>query len=75
MNVKASQIWNELNRTKVVFNQNKVLVLPCCSRQCLIELTKKWMSVMKYECQCIKNMELVKSYRHLFSRNQKNHTP
>ena len=45
-----------------LLNQNKQLMLPFCSRRCSIISTKQWMWVMKYEYECIKNMEWVESY-------------
>ena len=43
------------------FNSIKKMLLPCCYQQFSIGLMKKWMIGMKYEVECIKNMELVKS--------------
>ena len=37
MKVSASKICNESNHTKIVFNQNKQLILPCCYQQCLVD--------------------------------------
>ena len=51
------KIWNVSYHTKNVFNQQKKLLLPCCYRRCSIELTKQWMTVMKYGAEWIKDME------------------
>ena len=70
MNMSALKLWNESNCTKNVFNQNRKLLLPFCFQWCSIELTKKWMWLMKYECECIENMEWVRSYRHCIQSKQ-----
>ena len=46
------------------------MILPCCYQQCLVELMKWWMIVMKYEGECIRNMDWVKSYKN-FVRSEK----
>ena len=51
----ASKLSNESIHAKIAFNNNKLL-LPCCYRRCLIESTKHWMRVMKFEGECIKNI-------------------
>ena len=39
----------------------------------MVEYTKQWMRVTKYDGECIKNMEWSKSYKILFSRNKQMH--
>ena len=54
MNVSALKIWNESKHTNFSLNWNKQLLLPLCYQRWLIESTKKWMWLIKYECECIK---------------------
>ena len=61
MKVRAPKKWNALNHTETIFN--KKLLLPLCYQRCLIEFMKQWMRLMKYEGECIKNMEWVESYQ------------
>ena len=47
------------------------LLLPFYYRNFLIELTKQWMIVMKYEGECIGNMEWVGSYENFIQSKKK----
>ena len=44
------------------------LILPCCYIQCLVELMKEWMIVIKYAGGWIENMEWVESYKYCIQR-------
>ena len=70
INVSASKIWNESNRTRILFNQNKQLILPCCYRLWSIESKKQWILWIKYECDCIINMKRVESYENFIRSKQ-----
>ena len=71
MNISASTIWNKLNHTNIITNRDKQLLLPRCYWWWLIGLTEQWMMVMKYECEFIKNMECVRSYKNCdFDQNK-----
>ena len=70
MNVSALIIWNESNPTRIVFNQNKQLLLPFCSQQWSIEFAKQQMWVMKYEFERIESVEYVESYKNCIQSKQ-----
>ena len=55
-NYGMSQIIN------ILLSLNKQMHLPRCSRNFFIASTKKWMIVLKYKYECIKNMKWVESY-------------
>ena len=71
MNVNVSKIWNELNCKKIAFNWNEQHIFFHCYWKWSIESTKQWMWMMKYECECIKNMEWFESCRNYIHSKQK----
>ena len=44
--MSVEKICNESNHTKVAFNQEKKIILPCCYQQYFIGSTKGWMGVI-----------------------------
>ena len=55
-------------KVSATFSQKKHVILPWFYQQCLVESTKKWIIVMKYEGECIKNMEWVESYENFIQQ-------
>ena len=65
MKVSVSKIWNEPYHIKIIFRQKTTaptMLLPMM----LDGNIEKWMRLMKYEGECIKNMEWVESYKIVF---------
>ena len=67
---ESDEVWRWAHQKYVMiqiiqkFHSIKKVNFSCCYRQCLNELTKQWMIVMKYEGECIENIQQVESYKH-----------
>ena len=66
---ESDEVWRYVHQryvmSKIVLKLHSIkkLILTCCYQWCLVWFTKQWMIVMQYESECIKNMELFKSYK------------